>query len=154
LKVADCNVRANHPDAALQFYKMARTLAAQTQEKKLESFADVAEASLDAKLGQTAKALPLYQRALQLDAGLNDHHSEAMDWYLYATFLRASGFSTRLAYASLLKSQALFSSDSGGSEAASASRACKELGQQLGRQASVIQRDPEPVWQEALAVRM
>ena len=153
LKVADCNTRADHPDVALQFYKMARTLAAQTQEKKLESFADAAEASLDAKLGQTAKALPLYQRALHLDAGLDDHHSEAVDWYLYATFLRDSGFSTRLAYASLLKSQTLFSSDSGSSEAASASRACKELGQQLGSQASAIRRNPGPVWQEALELK-
>ena len=153
LRVADCNTRADHPDLALQFYKMARTLAAQTHEKKLESFADVAEASLSAKLGQTAKALPLYQSALQLDAGLDDHHSEAVDWYLYATFLRDSGFPTRLAYASLLKSQILFSPDSTGSESASASRACKEWEKQLGPQASTIRRNPEPVWQEALQLK-
>ncbi|MGA8151323.1 MAG: tetratricopeptide repeat protein [Terriglobales bacterium] len=154
LKLADCNRRANHPDAALQFYKMARTLAAQTQEKKLESFADIAEASLQAKLGQPVKALPLYQRALQLDAGLDDHHNEAVDWYLYATFLRNSGFPTRLAYASLLKSQTLLSSDSSRAEATSASRARKELEQRLGPQATAIQRNPEPVWREALELKM
>ena len=153
LKVADCNTRADHPDVALQFYKMARTLATQTHEKKLESFADVAEASLHAKLGQAAKALPLYQRALQLDAGLDDRHSEAVDWYLYATFLRDSGFPTRLAYASLLKSQTLLPSDSGGPQAASASRACKELEKQVGPQAAAIRRNPEPVWQEALQLK-
>ena len=34
LKVADCNVRAGHSDAALQFYKMARTLAALRRRKR------------------------------------------------------------------------------------------------------------------------
>jgi tetratricopeptide (TPR) repeat protein len=138
---------------ALQFYKMARTLAAQTQEKKLESFADVAEASLDAKLGQAAKALPLYQRALQLDAGLDDHHSGSVDWYMYAMFLRDSGFPTRLAYASLLKSQTLLSSDSNGQEAAGAGRVRKDLEQRLGPQASLILRNPEPLWEEALELK-
>jgi tetratricopeptide (TPR) repeat protein len=153
LKAADCNTRANHLDVALQFYKMARTLAAQTQEKKLESFADVAEASLDAKLGQAAKALPLYQRALQLDAGLDDHHSGSVDWYMYAMFLRDSGFPTRLAYASLLKSQTLLSSDSNGQEAAGAGRVRKDLEQRLGPQASLILRNPEPLWEEALELK-
>jgi len=152
LKVADCNSRAHHPDVALQFYKMARTLAAQMQEKKLESFADVAEAALDARLGQPSRALPLYQNALRLDSTLEDRHSEAVDWYLYATFLRDSGLSARLAYASLLKSQTLFSS--GNAEAASAVRARKELKPRLGTQAAAIQRNPQPLWQEALALKV
>ena len=154
LKVADCNTRANHPEVALQFYKMAGSLAAQTKETKLESFADMAEAALEVKLGQTAKALPLYQRALRLDAASEDRRSEAVDWYLYATFLRDSGFSARLAYASVLKSQSLFSSNSGGGESSSASRVRKELERQLGHQVSVIQRHPEPLCQEALALKM
>ena len=154
LKAADCNARANHLDLALQFYKMARTLAAQTQEQKLESFADVAEASLDAKLGQPAKALPLYQRALQLDAGLDDHDSGAVDWYLYATFLRDSGFPARLAYASVLKSQALLSSDSNSQDAVAARQVRKDLEQRLGPQASVVLRNPEPLCQEALGLRL
>ena len=62
LQLADCNARANHLDLALRYYKMARTLAAQTKQTKLESFANVAEASLQAKRGETGKALPLYQR--------------------------------------------------------------------------------------------
>jgi len=152
LKLADCNTRANHPDLSLQYYKMARTLAGQTREKKLESFADVAEASLQARLGQTAKALPLYQRALQLDSGLNDHHSEAVDWYMYAMFLRAAGFPARDAYASLLKSQSLLPSDSDGQQAA-ASRARKELEHVLGPQASAISHNPEPVLHEALELK-
>lgn len=153
LKLADCNSRANHPDLALRYYKMARTLAAQTAERKLESFADVSEASLEARLGQASKALPLYQRALRLDAGLDDRHSEAVDWYIYAAFLRDAGYSPRLAYASLLKSQSLLSSDSIRQEAAVANRARREFEQQLGSQASAIRRNPEPILQEALDLR-
>jgi tetratricopeptide (TPR) repeat protein len=153
LKAADCNTRANHLDVALRFYKLARTLAAQTQENKLESFADIAEASLEAKFGQTAKALPLYQRALQLDAGIEDQHSAAVDWYTYAIFLRDSGFPARLAYASVLKSQTLLSSGSNGQEAAAAGQARKNLERRLGPQASLIFRHPEPLWQEALELK-
>ncbi len=150
LKLADCNTRVNHPDLALRYYKMARTLAAQTGERKLESFADVAEASLQAKLGQTSKTLPLYQRAIQLDGQLDDHHNEAVDWYMYAMFLRGAGFPARFVYASLLKSQSLLSSDANGQETSAANRARKELERQLGPQASAISRDPEPTLHEAL----
>jgi tetratricopeptide (TPR) repeat protein len=153
LKLADCNTRANDPDLALRYYKMARTLAAQTKERKLESFADVAEASLQAKLGQTTETLPLYQRALQLDAGLDDLHSEAVDWYMYAMFLRGADFPARLVYASVLKSQSLLSSDSNAEEVAAASRVRKELERQLGSQASAISRNPEPLWHEALELK-
>jgi tetratricopeptide (TPR) repeat protein len=153
LKTADCNARANHLDAALQFYKMARTLAAQTQQEKLESFADMAEASLDARLGRAAKALPLYQRALQLDAELDDSQSSGVDWCIYAIFLRSAGFPTRLAYASVLKSQTLLSSDPNGQEATAAGRIRKDLEQRLGPQASLILRNPKPLWQEALELK-
>ncbi|MGD0507509.1 MAG: hypothetical protein ABSA27_06920 [Terriglobales bacterium] len=153
LKLADCNTRANHPDVALRHYKMARTFAAQAEEKKLESFADVAEASLQAKRGETNQALPLYQTALQLDAGLADQHSEGVDWYMYAMFLRDTGFPPRFVYASLLKSQSLLSPEAKGEDLAAVSRVCKELERQLGPQAPVISRNPEPLLHEALELK-
>jgi len=149
LKLADANARTNHSDLALEYYKMARTLAAQTGERKLESFADAAEASLRAKLGQSSNALSLYQRALKLDTGLEDHHSEAIDWYLYGMFLRNTGFPATFVYASLLKSQSLLSSDNSSQELAMANIR-KDLERQLGAQASVIRRNPEPILREAL----
>jgi tetratricopeptide (TPR) repeat protein len=153
LKLADCNARANHPDMALRYYKMARTLATQTGEKILESFAYVGEASLRAKLGQASQTLPLYQSALQLDAGLNDQHSEAVDWYMYAIFLRTAGFPARFAYAGLLKSQSLLESDSQRQEATIASQVRKELERQLGPEAAGIRRNPEPILHEALELK-
>ncbi len=153
LKLADCNTRSNRPDVALRFYKMARTLAAQTKETKLESFTDVAEASVQAKRGETDKALSLYQTALQLDAGLDDQHSEAADWYAYAMFLRDTGFPARFVYASLLESQSLSLSEGKRQELAAANRVRKQLEQQLGSQASVISHNPEPILQEALELK-
>ena len=150
LKLADCHSREHHPDAALQYYKMARSLAAQTGEKKLESFASVAEASLRAKLGQTKETLPLYQRALQLDAGLNDPQSEAVDWYGYAVSLQDSGFPARLVYASVLKSESLGSSKMSGPEEDSVRKMQKELEQRLGPEAVAIRHNPEPLLREAL----
>jgi tetratricopeptide (TPR) repeat protein len=153
LKLAECNTRANHPDLALRHYKMARTFAAQAKERKLESFADVAEASLLAKRGETDKALPLYQAALQLDAGLDDRHSEGVDWYMYAMFLRDAGFPARFVYASLLKSQSLLSSDAKDQDVSTANRARKELERQLGPRASAISRDREPILREVLELK-
>jgi tetratricopeptide (TPR) repeat protein len=153
LKLADCNIRVNHSELALRYYTMARSLAAQTGEKKLESFADVAEASLQARLGETGEMLSLFQRALQLDAGLDDRHSEAVDWYMYAMFLRDTGYPPRFVYASLLKSHSLMSSVAEDQEAPTASRIRKELGRQLGSQATVISHNPQPILHEALGLK-
>lgn len=153
LKLADCNVRANDSAKALQFYKMGQTLAAQTQEKRLESFASVAEASLLTKSGQTTEALPLYQKALQLDAEVQDNHSQAVDWYLYSMFLRQEGYSANLVYAGLLKSQQLFPPNSSDAEVAAAAKARKELEQQLGPQAASIRKNSEPLIAQALELK-
>jgi tetratricopeptide (TPR) repeat protein len=153
LKLADCNTRASHPDLALRYYKMARTLAAQTGQKKLESFADVGEAALQAGLGQTSKALPLYQSALQIDTELGDRHSAAIDWYMYAVFLRSAGFPPRFAYASLLKSQKLLPPDSNDEDVAAANKIRKELERQLGPQVSRVRSNTEQILQEALELK-
>jgi tetratricopeptide (TPR) repeat protein len=150
LKLADCQSRKGRTDAALQYYKMARLLATQTGEKKLESFANVAEAALRTKLGQTKETVPLYQRALQLDAGLNDPQSEAVDWYGYAVSLQGSGFPARFVYASVLKSESLGPSQSSSPEGDSVRKMQKELEQQLGPEAASIRHNPEPLLREAL----
>lgn len=150
LKLSDCERRANHADQALQFYSMARTLAAQTHEIKLESFAAMAQASLAAKLGQRETALKLYQSALQLDATVSDRQTEAVDWYLFAMFLRDAQFPSRLVYASLLKSQELESATSKPTELAATASQIKDLEKRLGPQAAVIRRNPQPLADEVL----
>lgn len=153
LKTAQCNLQAHHLDIAVRFYEMARTLAKATGEQKLEAFADIAEAMLDAKGRQAREALPLFQKALQLDATLDDRNTEAADWYSYGAFLRQSGFPARLAYASILKSQALPGTEGAQKVRSAAKQMQAELERELGPQASAIRRNPEPVWQAALALQ-
>jgi len=151
LKLAECDKRASHPSQALELYRIARTLAVQTNEQKLESFAAMGEASLEAQLGQTTSALKLYQQALRLDSTLDDRGSEAFDWYMYGVFLHSAGFPDRYAYASLLRSQALLSADVKSAQPTEVTIR-KTLERELGPQASVIRRDPEPTLREALSL--
>jgi tetratricopeptide (TPR) repeat protein len=152
LKMADCQARAEHDDQAVRSYELARKISAQTWEGKLESFASVSEALLQARLGKTDAALRLFQRALQLDATLNDRHSEAVDWYNYAIFLRDAGFPPRLTFASLLKSEAVLKSDPDSPEGKSFLKTLRECEKPLGADAATIRRNPEALQQQALAL--
>jgi tetratricopeptide (TPR) repeat protein len=152
LKLADCHNRANHADDALRSYQLARKLAAQTSEGRLESFASVGEAGLWAKSGKTDQALHLYQHALTLDASLNDRHSEAVDWYNYALFLRDAGFPPRLSYASLLKSQELMKFSSDTAEGQTFAKTLREFEKPLGSEAARIRQNPAPVQRQALTL--
>jgi tetratricopeptide (TPR) repeat protein len=152
LKMADCHARANHLPQALRSYELARKLAAQTSEGKLESFASMSEALVHAKSGKPDQALPLFQRALRLDASLNDRHSEAVDWYTYAVFLRDTGFPIRLAFAGLLKSEATIKADPTSPKAKLLAKSIQECEKSLGREATAIRHNPSPWQQQALTV--
>jgi tetratricopeptide (TPR) repeat protein len=119
---------------------------------KLESLADVNEAQLQAKAGMMGQALPLYQRALQLDDWSGDKAAAAEDWLAYGRLLDAAGFSARVAYACLIKSEKLRPSAAQAvPDSLAATR--KLLEKKLGAEAAAIRRDPEPAAQEALALR-
>ena len=150
LKLADCHARANHADDALRSYQLARKLAAQTSEGRLESLASIGEAGLWARSGKTDQALHLYQHALRLDASLNDRHSEAIDWYNYALFLRDAGFPLRLSYASLLKSQELMKFSPDTAEGQTLAKTLREFEKPLGSEAARIRQNPAPVQRQAL----
>jgi tetratricopeptide (TPR) repeat protein len=152
LKLADCQSRAGHPDQALRSYELARKIAAQTGEGKLESFASISEAGLRARNGHPDEALRLYQHALQLDASMDDRHSEGVDWYSYALFLRDAGFPPRLSFASLLKSEELMKFAPDSAEAKSFAKTLQEFEKPLGSEAARIRKNPEPVQKQALTL--
>jgi tetratricopeptide (TPR) repeat protein len=152
LKLADCQSRASHPDQALRSYELARKIAAQTGEGKLESFASISEAGLRARNGHPDEALRLYQHALQLDASMDDRHSEGVDWYNYALFLRDAGFPPRLSFASLLKSEELMKFAPDSAEAKSFAKTLQEFEKPLGSEAARIRKNPEPVQKQALTL--
>lgn len=153
LRMADCQNRSSQTEAAVKSYEMAEQLAGQTGEPKLESIADVNEAQLYAASGKLDEALRLYQRALELDNSTGDKEAAAVDWFAYGRFLDQSGFSDRLAYACMVKSDLVAQSLPSSPVPASMSATRQQLEKRLGTAALALRRDPDPALQEALALR-
>ncbi len=153
LRMADCQARSAQTDLALQSYHLAEHLAVQTRQSKLESLADVNEAELQGKSGKLDDALRLYQSALRLDAASGDNGASADDWFAYGRFLYDAGFSPPLAYACLVKSEALARSLPKPAVSDSLLAARQQVEKRLGASSEAIRRDPEPAAQEALALR-
>jgi tetratricopeptide (TPR) repeat protein len=153
LRMADCQARSAQTGVALQSYHLAEKLSEQTHQPRLESVADVNEAALQSKAGKLTEALQLYQQALQLDKSSDDDRASATDWYIYGRFLDDSGFSARLAYACIVKSESLTRSLSNPAVPDEVTALRKQLENKLGATAAPVRRDPEPVLQEALALR-
>ena len=68
MRMADCQARSSQPELALKSYSLAEKLAAQTRQPNLESLADVNEAALQSKSGNSrlrSSALPARHRARQ-----------------------------------------------------------------------------------------
>ena len=153
LRMADCQVRSSQSDLGLKSYQMAETLAAETKQPKLESVAAINEAELQAKAGKLDEALALYQKTLGLDSSNGDDSASAMDWLAYGRFLDESGFSERLAYACLVKAQAVAKTASKSPLPDSVAEAMSRLEKQLGPAAGSVRRNPEPLLQEAIQLR-
>lgn len=153
LRMASCQAQSSQNNMALKSYDLAAKLAAQTRLPKMESMAYVNEADLQARTGRLDEALQLYQRALRLDASIDDRESEAADWASYGRFLDQAGFSPRLAYACFVKSQAEAKSAPRETLPDSIQEARNRLEKQLGPKAEAIRRDPDPALQEALNLR-
>ena len=150
LRMADCQARSSQNDLALKSYQLAQKLAEQTQQTKLESVADVNEAALLAKSARSLEALPLYQKALQLDTSINDDKASAEDWLAYGQFLTDAGFPPRLAYACVLKSESVARSLQAAESSNPAPALRKVLENRLGSEAAAVRRNPAPALNEAL----
>ena len=154
LRLAQCQIQANHLDQAAKTYELAQRIAAPAGETKMESVSSIAEAELKAGQGKTAQALPLYEHALELDRKLDDSHATASDLYAYGLFLRDSGLSPRLAYACLLKSQSLMRNLKDAPELKSVVLAREDLEKKLAAQSAVLRQNPDSAVREALALTL
>ncbi len=152
LQLADCQTSMHQLRDAEESYKIAEKMAAGNNEKKLDSFASVNLASLEANEGRIAEALPLYQRALKLDAGLDDRKGEALDWYNYAILLKHAALPPRLVYASLEKSKSLAGADTNGDQFSKIVTAEEEESAVLPEQDANVRKHPQAAIQEALSV--
>ena len=104
MRLSQCFSATGQLDSALKSATLARTIAANSRDPRLESIASTNEAELRMKAGDLVRATELYRRALRLDASVDDEHLQVMDWLGYAQLLRDRGM-TRSSYASLLKAQ-------------------------------------------------
>lgn len=153
LRMADCQARSLQPDAALKSYQMAEKLGAQTGQPKVESIADVNEAQLQAKAGKVNESLRLYRRALELDDAAGDKTASAVDWFGYGQFLEQSGSPARMAYACMVKSEAMAQSLAKPEVMQPVTEARQRLEKRLGAEAAAIRRNPDAAVQEALRVQ-
>jgi len=153
LRMGDCEGRAGKTAPAIDSYRLAAKLAAETKQPKLESLANVSEAAIESKSGQVGAALQLYQHALQLDDSIGDRSASAEDWYNYGRFLDSAGFPARLSYACLVKSAMLRDSLSDATQRQIVADASEQAARRVGSDAGAIRRDPEPFLREALTLR-
>jgi tetratricopeptide (TPR) repeat protein len=150
LSLADCQNGVSQPEAAAQTFDMARRLAFQTKESKLESLASVGEAAIDAHSGNTNNALILYQRALYLDDTAHDAESEVSDLYAYAAFLEQTRSPADLAYAVLLRADVV--APSAAARPLVVAELRKTLEQRLGAQAARLRRNSQAELAQALSM--
>jgi tetratricopeptide (TPR) repeat protein len=149
MRLADCNLRANHPERALKLYGLGRTIASEAHQPKFESVASVNQAMLESKSGQVGDALALYQNALKLDRSANDPAAEAADWQAYAVFMNEQGYSKKLAYAALVRAETLLR-DTAIAPLPQTLQLREQLETSLGKASLEIRNDQTPLLEQAL----
>ena len=150
LRLSECLAASGELEAAIRSGSSARNVATSAHEPRLESIASTSEADLRLKVGDMAGATALYQRALRLDAGLNDPQLESLDWLNYAVLLRNRGMA-RPSYASLLKARQLAGSNA--PELTEIRQGLDELATHAPAQVKGVDRNLPAALTEALAVK-
>lgn len=103
--------------------------------------------------GKVSDALRLYQHALELDDSIGDQTASAADWLAYGKFLDRAGFPVRMVYACYVKAQAFSNSALDAPQRQLLEAASRDAAKRTGSEAARIRRDPQPILQEALALR-
>lgn len=158
IQLADDESLTNHADAALAGYLSAIALAQHAGDARLEDLTFVHLADLQEKQGNAKGAARSYQRALALDEKAGDAYSEALDWFNYGQFLRRHGQPDDLAYACVLRAEALlagsesFDLKTGGGDLATVRAIKKEMEARLGKKAKSVQANVPALLARAVAL--
>ena len=156
MKLAQCNVKVNDPEQAFKLYDLGRQIAARTGQPAMESIASLNEAILESKSGLVGDALSLYQHALKLDQEQHDAAAEAADWRAFGVFLSEQSFPRKLAYACLVKAEAVADEAPNSAQFAPPAEAVQvhaDLERALGKDAAGIRKNPSPLLEQALLLR-
>lgn len=149
IKVADADGASNQPIEALKGYDAAVKFAERANDKPLESLALVHFADLEEKLDNVSGAAQSYQRALALDASLDDPVSASSDWINYGKFLHSHQLPERFVLACFLRAEELVKSRPGPVLTA-AVQARTESEARLGREAAAVRNFRATMAKEAL----
>jgi len=152
MRLADCNLRANHPERALKLYTLGRTIASEAHQPRFESVASVNQAILESKSGRVSNALALYQNALKLDRAANDPAAEAADWQAYAVFMNEQSYPKKLAYAALVRAHTLLR-DTPIAPLPKTLQLREELEAALGMASAAIRKDQTALLEQALQLQ-
>ncbi len=135
IALGDDEAQLNQTAAALKRFELAREMAEQSGQPKLESLALMHLADAQEKSHTLAGALTSYQSALKLDVTAGDSYAEGLDWFSYGQFLRRRSVEDDLVYACFLRAETLMSAKPG-NEFDTVQAIRRQFAEKLGKQAS------------------
>ena len=152
IKIADADAKAHHNADAAMGYDTAAAMAQKAHDPVMQSMALAHHAEFAAGEGNFKRAAEFFQRALALDAQIqNDAPDAAADWAEYGQFLRLTGQPERLAYACFLHAEGLLK-DSPGAERETIAKLRAASEQKLRREAANVRGRLDEVLKEAASL--
>jgi tetratricopeptide (TPR) repeat protein len=143
IALGDDEAQLNQTADAMKRFELAREMAEQAGQPKLESLALMHLADAQEKARNLAGALASYQSALKLDAAAGDAYAEGLDWFNYGQFLRRRNVEDDLVYACFVRAESLMSSEPG-AEFATVQAIRNQFAAKLGKQASSATEENAP----------
>ncbi len=152
LKLSECYVQTNSPERAIKYAEQALSIAETSEDKALNSFALIKLAELMSTFGDLNKAILGYQKALKLDAEIQDNKIAAIDWFNYGKLLVKANASELLVLACFLKAESLLK-DTQGEELAEISKTREIVEKNIAIEKTKVQEDLDTYLNRALSLK-
>jgi tetratricopeptide (TPR) repeat protein len=152
IALGDDETQLNQTADAMKRFELAREMAEQANQPKLQSLALMHLADAQEKSHNLAGALASYQTALKLDATAGDAFAEGLDWFNYGQFLRRRNVEDDLVYACFVRAESLMSAKPG-TEFDTVQAIRRQFAAKLGKQASgAAEQNAQSLQQRATAL--
>jgi tetratricopeptide (TPR) repeat protein len=135
IALGDDEAQLNQTADAMKRFELAREMAEQASQPKLQSLALMHLADAQEKSKDPRGALASYQNALRIDVTASDPYAEGLDWFNYGQFLRRRSVEDDLVYACFVRAEALMSSKPG-AEFDTVQAIRRQFAAKLGKQAA------------------
>jgi tetratricopeptide (TPR) repeat protein len=152
IALGDDEAQLNQTADAMKRFELAREMAEQANQPKLQSLALMHLADAQEKSHNLAGALASYQNALKLDSTAGDAYAEGLDWFNYGQFLRRRNVEDDLVYACLVRAESLMSAKPG-AEFDTVQAIRRQFAAKLGKQATAAaEQNAQSLQQRATAL--